>query len=133
MINPRIPATINGKPCVLAFDMAAMATLKEKYGIGLPELANLQKEIPEQSASSLLMKLLYAMTRSMDDPPTEKDIQRMSPGEVFAIRNGIELAMQSTMRLVEGEKSGVAEKPARARKSRGTGTRRLSRRSTSSD
>ena len=130
-MNPRVPVVINGKACVLAFDMAAARTLKEKYGLGFGELAKLQSQQIDDDFS-LLAKFLFAMTRSMDDPPTEKDIERMSFQEIGRMRGSVERAMQASVDLGLGERKAAIAKPAGVSALSGAGARRSSRRSTAS-
>jgi hypothetical protein len=130
--NPRIPVTINGKPCVLAFDMMAVATLAEHFGISMTDLARLQRQKPDEKKNySLAMKLLYAMTRSMDDPPNEKDIQRMSVTELMLIEPAIKRAMLAATAPL-GENAAAGPVRPEASESASNGGARLPRRSTAS-
>lgn len=130
--NPRIPITINSKLCVLAFDMMAVATLAEKFNISMGDLAKLQKEAPDPTKQYTLgMKLLYSMTRSMDDPPSEKDIQRMSPIEFLAVEPAIKRAMLSSSAPLGESVAAGPVRPA-ASVSASNGGVRSPRRSTAS-
>ena len=135
MLNPRIPVIINEKPCVLAFDMGAVASLEEDFGIKLADLAKMRKN-PESNTMKLLIKLLFAMTRSMDSPPTLKEIERMSMPELAAIQPAVERAMLESSRSLgepEGETKAVAVKAAKGSVSRGVGGVRSPKRSTVSN
>jgi hypothetical protein len=133
-INPRIPAIVNGKPVVLCFDAAAVVTLMKKYSMTLGDLQKIQlKNNPSNPAEDLelLMKLLFCMTRSNDEPLTEKDIERLTVDEIVHLKSAIERTFSAGTSRVEGEgKRPIAKAPG-SKRSRGSGAARSSRRSTS--
>lgn len=133
--NPRIPLTIDGKPCVLAFDMAAAITLKKEFKIGFKELEKLHAERAtrdEIENIELLRKFVWAMTRSMDDPPTLKQIDRMSFTEVRAAGLAVARAFTAGTEGPPGESRGGADPAPAASATAGTGTPRSRRPSTAS-
>lgn len=133
----RIPALINGRPCFLAVDFAALYALKQKYDLDFEQLVELQKARAGKSwddaeGLGLLMKLLFCMTRSMDDPPTEKEIERMSLEEIVLLRSAIPQAVRAWTEPIVGESPAAAPAPGVGGGRSGTGGGRSSRRSTGS-
>jgi hypothetical protein len=132
--NPRVPITINGRNVLLALDIAAIASLKEDFDLGLEDLMQLARKAEKQLEDPrLLIKLLYALTRSNDDPPTLKDIERITPREVFQMQDAVSRAFQG------GASFGLKKAlPASATQngtvsaSASTGGKRSTRRSTGS-
>jgi hypothetical protein len=93
LINPRIPVRLNGKVYTLAFDFAAIASLKEDFGLGLDDFKKLgNMKNAELEKPRLLAQFLYAMTRSNDGPPTMKDIERMTPMELSRMVQALDQA-----------------------------------------
>jgi hypothetical protein len=132
--NPRVPITIDGRNVLLALDLAAIASLREDFDLGLNDLVALSRAPKKQLEDPrLLVKLLYALTRSNDVPPTLKEIERISPVEVFRMQDAISRAFTA------GSSFGLKkESPASSTQS-GTvngsvsiGGKRLTRRSTGS-
>jgi hypothetical protein len=133
--NPRVPITINGRNVLLALDIAAIASLKEDFDLGLEDVLALARK-PEKQLEDprLLIKLLYSLTRSNDEAPTLKDIERITPHEVFAMQDSLSKAFSA------GASFGLKKESPATRTQSGTvsgsasiGGKRLTRRSTGSN
>lgn len=77
LLKPQIQFKVGEKTWILRFNLRASLALKEKYGIGMEELrAQCEVEkLDDDTATALLPKLIYAMTRSMGEAaPTEDEI-----------------------------------------------------------
>jgi hypothetical protein len=130
-VAPRIPVRVNGKLYVLAFDLAAIASLKEDFGLTLEDLARLKATPAEQlSNPKLLIQFIYACTRSNDDPPTLKEIERMDFESILSFSDSISRAFDAANNFgLKKNSSGSPGKPEDGGQS-STGKSRSSSRST---
>lgn len=75
---PTAELEIVGQRYILTFDMAAALEMKESFGIELEQLqAFFGRKLKPGEMIDITPKLLYACTRSMDVPPTMKEIKRL--------------------------------------------------------
>lgn len=134
-LSKRLPITVNGKACELAFDFAAMRSLEKDCGIVLATLGKTLQQLkagtPGIDALELLGKLVFAMTRSSDNPPTVKDLERMSPEEFLLLRDTIMSTIATAHDGGLGKGRATAERGAAAGAKNGIGTRRSKSRSAS--
>lgn len=122
-----IPVSINGKPCTLALDLLALLTLDKEFGISREKFGAELKRKDRTSAEELelLMTLTYCMTRSNDEPPTLKDVQRMDAAEILRLQTFlhgvVKAAHDGGVGPSEGKGSAVPAKPAAGSARSGTG------------
>lgn len=137
MFNPQIKVTINGRPYSLALDMAALICLQKEFSIGFEDLSAILKGLDkakDAAALEVLMRLVYAMAQSNDEPPTYREVCGMGLADVLllvaqvrkAAQHGFDLGMPS------GKNEPAIASTAARSVSRGIGTRHSSRRSTGS-
>jgi len=115
LTSARISVEIMGRPCQLAFDMAAAYWLERTHQLSFDKIAAARAQLrTRQDKLEFVRKLVHAMTQGMAEPLTDREASRLIAEDLLELAVPIQRAIDISMNGLPLHTEGRDSEPAAA-------------------